>query len=67
MTYPDYEVGDRDEGDLKKLNDPNGLTRRSFEKLMSMILEKADRLETNEPRLYALVTKQLSQESSRKR
>ena len=63
MSYPEYDEVEYEEDELKKANDPYGLRRREIEKLMSMRLEKMDRLEMNKPRVYALIIGQLSQES----
>jgi len=51
MFYPEYDEVDYDEDELKKAIDPYGLKRREIEKLLSMRLEKMDRLETNKPRV----------------
>eukprot|EP01042_Synura_sphagnicola_P036451 gene36451-biopygen5857 len=63
MAYPQYDEVEYEEDELKKDNDPYGLKRREMEKLMSMRLEKMDRLETNKPRVYALIIGRLSQDS----
>eukprot|EP01042_Synura_sphagnicola_P036886 gene36886-biopygen33089 len=63
MSYPEYDEVEYEEDELKKANDSYGLKRREIGKLMSMRLEKIDRLEKNKPRVYALITGQLSQES----
>ena len=63
MSYPEYDEVEYEVDELKKANDPYGLRRREIEKLMSMRLEKMDRLEMNKPRVYALIIGQLSQES----
>jgi len=63
MSYPEYDKVEYDEDELKKANDSYGLKRREIRKLISIRLETMDRLEKNKPRVYALITGQLSQES----
>ena len=52
-----------DPEDLRKRRGPFGLKKMKIEKLMSLRLEKMDKLETDKLKVYALIKGQLSQES----
>jgi hypothetical protein len=65
-SYPVYERPRYNERDLKPLRDPFGIRREEIKRLSIIRLEKIEKLESNKPKVYALIKGQLSLESLEK-
>jgi len=61
--YPTYPEPKYTKQELSKAFDPFGLKREEIKRLMSLRIEKMERLESNKPRVFALIYGQLSLES----
>ena len=63
MEYPEYPEVDYDPEELKKRRDLFGLKKNEVKKLMIILLEKQEKLESDKPKVYAQIKGQFSQES----
>ena len=67
VEYPEFHELEYDPENLTKRGDPFGLKKKEVEKLMSLRYEEINKLQTDKPKVYALLFKgQLSQESLNK-
>jgi len=64
--YPVYERPKYNERDLKPTRDPFGIRREEIKRLSIIRLEKIEKIESNKPKVYALIKGQLSLESLEK-
>jgi len=63
VEYPEYSVVHYDPEELKKKRDPFGWKKNEKKKLMIIHLERQEKLESDKPKVCALIKGQLSQES----
>ena len=61
--YPVYERPRYNDRDLRPARDPFGIKREEIKRLSIIRLEKIEKLESNKPKVYALIKGQLSLES----
>ena len=66
MEHPAYSEVDYDHEELTKRRDPFGLKNNEVKKLMIIRLEKQAKLESEKPKVYALIKGQWRQESLHK-
>ena len=60
MEYPEFPEIENDPENLSKRRDSFGLKKKEIEKLMSLRLEKMDKLETDKPKVYAIIKDNLA-------